>query len=56
LDTPEDLELLRQIASDFADDNFSWKDVLALFERKPELAKINAVVQHKTQHDVDARR
>ncbi|MEX2160764.1 MAG: glycosyltransferase family protein [Anaerolineales bacterium] len=55
LDTPEDLELLRQVVRHFKDDEFSWKDVLALFERKPELAQINAAVQHKSQHDVDSR-
>lgn len=56
LDTPEDLELLRQVVSRFKDDTFSWKDVLTLFEKEPQLAKINAAVQHKTAHDVDSRR
>lgn len=55
LDTPEDLELLRQVVAHFSDDKFSWRDVLTLFERNPELAEINAAVQHKTQYDVDAR-
>lgn len=55
VDTPEDLELLRQVVSYFADDNFSWKDVLALFEKNPELAKINAAVAHKSHQDVDER-
>ncbi|MEX1248212.1 MAG: glycosyltransferase family protein [Anaerolineales bacterium] len=55
VDTSEDLELLRQIASNFKDDEFSWKEVLALFERKPELAQINAAIEHKTQRDVDRR-
>lgn len=55
VDTPEDLELLRQVVAHFPDDTFSWKDVLALFEAHPELAAINADVQHKTQHDVDER-
>ena len=55
VDTPEDLELLRQVVSYFADDNFSWKDVPALFEKNPELAKINAAVAHKSHQDVDER-
>jgi spore coat polysaccharide biosynthesis protein SpsF len=56
VDTPEDLELLRQVVRHFKDDEFSWKDVLALFQREPELAQINAAVQHKGPHDVDPRR
>jgi len=56
LDTPADLELLRQIVAHFEGDDFSWKDVLALFEKKPELALVNADVQYKSQHDVDTRR
>jgi spore coat polysaccharide biosynthesis protein SpsF len=56
IDTPEDLELLRQIVSHFPDDTFSWLDVLALFEKHPELAAINAGVQHKSATDVDPRR
>lgn len=56
VDTPEDLELLRQVVAQFEDDRFSWKDVLELFERRPELAQINANVEHKNQHDVDLRK
>lgn len=56
VDTPEDLELLRQIVSHFKDDTFSWKDVLTLFEKEPRLAQINANVQHKSHYDVDTRR
>jgi spore coat polysaccharide biosynthesis protein SpsF len=56
LDTPEDLELLRQIVAHFDNDEFSWQEVLALFEKKPELAQVNAAVQHRSQHDVDLRR
>jgi len=55
VDTPEDLELIRQIAARFPDDRFSWKDVLALIEREPNLARINAAVQHKTHLDIDER-
>lgn len=56
VDTLEDLELLRRVVADFKDDRFSWKEVLALFEQQPDLAQINAGVQHKSQHDVDTRR
>jgi spore coat polysaccharide biosynthesis protein SpsF len=57
VDTPADLELLRQVYARFPDrDDFSWLDVLALFKREPELAQINANVKHKTAFDVDTRR
>lgn len=56
VDTPEDLELARSIASHFPDDTFSWKDILALFASRPELASINASVQHKDYRQVDDRR
>ena len=40
VDTAEDLELVRQIYSRFPGrDDFSWLEVLALFEREPELAR-----------------
>lgn len=57
LDTPEDLELLRRIFAHFDGRNdFSWLDVLALFEQEPELAQINAHVQAKHYQAVDERR
>ncbi|MCL4257086.1 MAG: glycosyltransferase family protein [Anaerolineales bacterium] len=56
VDTSEDLELARAIAGHFPDDTFSWKDILALFEAKPDLAIINAAVQHKDYREVDERR
>jgi len=55
VDTPEDLELLRQIYARFGGrDDFSWREVLQLFEREPELAAINAQVPHKTYRDVES--
>ncbi len=49
VDTPEDLELLRLVFARFGDrDVFSWADVLALFEREPGLARINASVKAKS--------
>jgi len=56
VDTPEDLELLRQVYARFAGrDDFTWQEVLALFEREPELGRINAGVAHKSAFDVDER-
>jgi len=55
VDTPEDLELLRQVVSHFEDDKFSWDEVLALFQEKPDLARINASVTHKNHQDMDER-
>jgi spore coat polysaccharide biosynthesis protein SpsF len=55
VDTPEDLTLVRAIVSRLPNDTFTWREVLALFEREPELAQINAHVPHKTARDVDER-
>ncbi|MBN2386564.1 MAG: glycosyltransferase family protein [Anaerolineales bacterium] len=56
VDTPADLELLRQVYAHFKGrDDFSWQEVLDLFEREPDLVQINAGVNHKTAFDVDAR-
>jgi spore coat polysaccharide biosynthesis protein SpsF len=54
VDTPQDLELLRQVYLRFGGrDDFSWLEVLELFKREPELAKINAGVSHKNYQDVE---
>ena len=56
VDTPEDLEFMRQVYSRFdGRDDFSWKEVLDLVHDNPELMKINAGVQHKTLKDIDKR-
>lgn len=56
VDTPEDLELMRVVYARFAGrDDFSWQEVLALFEREPELARLNAHVAHKSFKDEDPR-
>ncbi|MBN2547569.1 MAG: glycosyltransferase family protein [Anaerolineales bacterium] len=56
VDEPNDLVLVRQIFTAFGNqDSFTWLEVLDLFKRHPELAEINAQVQHKTMHDVDER-
>jgi len=57
VDTAEDLELLRQVYARFdGGDDFSWLDVLALFEREPELRRINEQVRHKDYRETDERR
>lgn len=49
VDTAEDLELIRRVCASFdARDDFTWQDVLALFERQPDLAKMNASVRQKS--------
>jgi len=56
VDTPEDLEFMRQIYSRFDGRNdFSWKEVLDLVHDEPQLMQINAGVQHKTLKDIDER-
>lgn len=56
VDTPEDLEFMRQIYSRFnGRDDFTWKEMLDLVHNEPDLMKINAGVQHKTLKDIDKR-
>ena len=56
VDTPEDLEFMRQVYAHFnGRDDFSWKEVLDLVHDNPELMKINAGVEHKTLNDIDKR-
>jgi len=56
VDTPEDLDLLREIAARFPGRmDFTWGEILALLQREPELSRINASIQHKSGLDVDAR-
>jgi spore coat polysaccharide biosynthesis protein SpsF len=56
VDTPEDLEFMRQIYARFdGRDDFSWREVLDLVHAEPELMKINEAVQHKDFKDVDKR-
>ena len=56
VDTPEDLELLRRVFAAFPDPlSAGWKDVLALFEREPQLAELNAGIRHKTMVEIDRR-
>jgi len=56
VDTPEDLEFMRQVYGHFDGiDDFTWKEVLDLVHDNPDLMKINAGVQHKTLNDIDDR-
>jgi len=56
VDTPEDLEFIRQVYSRFdGRDDFTWKEVLELVHDEPKLMEINAGVQHKTLKDIDER-
>jgi spore coat polysaccharide biosynthesis protein SpsF len=51
LDTEEDLELLRMIYARFGNkDDFSWREVIELMEREPELAELNSHVIQETLH------
>ena len=56
VDTSQDLEAMRQVYAHFdGKDDFSWEDVLQLYQQKPELAQINADVRHKSLYEVDSR-
>jgi spore coat polysaccharide biosynthesis protein SpsF len=56
VDTPEDLEFMRQVYRHFdGRDDFTWKEVLDLVHNESDLMKINAGVQHKTLKDIDKR-
>lgn len=48
VDTPQDLAFVRRIYEHFGHDRFSWREVLALLERKPEWLAINQEVEQKT--------
>lgn len=54
VDTPEDLDLMRRIYAAFGNrDDFTWEQVLSLFESEPELAKINAAVKQKRVEETE---
>jgi spore coat polysaccharide biosynthesis protein SpsF len=49
LDTAEDLAFIHAVYDRLDnDDRFSWRDVLALLERQPELVELNCDVMQKT--------
>lgn len=55
VDTPQDLEFIRQVFNRLEKDDFSWRDLLRLVEQEPDLQKVNENVTRKTAFDVDAR-
>ncbi len=56
VDTPEDLEFIRQVYSHFnGRDDFTWKEVLELVHAEPQLMQINSMVKHKNLKDIDER-
>ena len=56
VDTPEDLELVRLVYTHFQGrDDFTWTEVLRLFEQNPDLVQINAGVRPKSVREVDPR-
>jgi spore coat polysaccharide biosynthesis protein SpsF len=51
VDTPEDLEFAQAVYARLkGDPAFSWRDVLALLDREPELAALNRSVVQKALH------
>ncbi len=56
VDYPEDLEVIREVYARFGGrDDFSWLEVIDLFENEPELARINSRVRHKDYREADER-
>jgi spore coat polysaccharide biosynthesis protein SpsF len=56
LDTPDDLSLLREIIQRLNGRNdFTWLEVLELFQQDPQLAAINSSVKHKSMYDVEKK-
>lgn len=56
VDTPQDLAMLREFWALLGNrDDFSWREALAVYQAHPELAEMNAAVQHKRLTDVDQR-
>jgi spore coat polysaccharide biosynthesis protein SpsF len=47
VDTIEDLEFVRRVYDKFGHDRFTWREVLDLLERQPELVGINSRVGQK---------
>jgi spore coat polysaccharide biosynthesis protein SpsF len=47
VDTPEDFQLVQRIYAHFGHERFTWREVLALVEQRPEWQEINRHVQQK---------
>lgn len=49
VDTQEDLDFVREVYSRFGDDDsFTWKDLLSLLAKEPELVEINSHILKKS--------
>jgi spore coat polysaccharide biosynthesis protein SpsF len=56
VDTADDLDFIRQVTEHLGCRlDFSWRDVLKLIDKHPELLEINANISHKSYNDVDHR-
>jgi spore coat polysaccharide biosynthesis protein SpsF len=56
VDTRNDLEFVRRVLEHLGDlPTYTWLDVVELLKARPELARINASVKHKTLWDADTR-
>lgn len=56
VDTPEDLKFIQKVTEILGCSlEFTWRDVMDVVRRHPELSDINADVQHKSYNDVDGR-
>jgi spore coat polysaccharide biosynthesis protein SpsF len=54
VDTAEDLQLIRKVYAAFGGrDDFTWREVLDLFDREPSLAALNAGVRHKDYREAE---
>ena len=57
VDTPEDLSFVREVYRRMAPrTEFGWLEVLNLIRQDPDLAAINAHVEHRTEQDFEAPR
>ena len=52
VDFEEDLTFVRQVCRFLETQEFTWRDVLLLLERQPELLRINEMVRQKSAHDL----
>ncbi len=56
VDTPQDMELVRELVRRLPQDgDFSWLDILEIYQADPALARVNEMIIHKTHKDVDER-
>ena len=52
VDFEEDLTFVREVCRFLETQEFTWRDVLTLLERQPELLRINKMVRQKSAHDL----